>query len=197
MKTIILNSMLMGALLTAGMTSSYATTNVPPAEKEAKNTKVSFDNVQYGDRLYIKDSKNNTIYSEKIKTDGTYAKLFDLSNLPENQYYFEVDKKRGITILPFDIASDNVILNDASSTEIAKPVLYYGNDIVYLTRDNDDTQSLNVEIYYEGRELVYDETIERDGDVLRKYDFSKSMRGNYLFYIHYNDRLYTEYVSVL
>lgn len=186
----------MGALLSGKFTNAYGNM-VPPADNPSKSTVVSFAEVNAGDRLYIKDVYGNAFYSEKIETDGVYSKRFNLSELPEDKYFFEVDKGDAITVLPFHIEKENITLNSELKTDIAKPQLAVVRDQVYLERDVDGAQSVKVDIYYRGKELVHSEEVDRVGKLVRKYDFSNSRNGEYLFQIKYDDRTLSEYVSVL
>ena len=77
-----------------------------------------------------------------------------------------------------------------------KPVLVLVNDQVKLMRNLDEDQSIYVEIYYEGRNLVYSETIKNDGMIGKVFDFSGSASGEYLFSINYENRNHSEYLSI-
>ncbi len=192
----ILTTLVLGALISSSLTDAYGNTNLP-SEKPSKITKVTFDEVNLGDRLYIKDSYGQTLYSEKIKTDGSYTKRFDLSKLSEDEYYFELDKADALTILPFNVGREIISLKKESKTDIAKPQLEMQKHKVKLTRDVEGAQSLTIKVYYEGRDLAYSEDIDKVGKLVREYDFSTSLPGEYLFYINYEDRVFTKYVYVL
>jgi len=195
MKRTYLKPLVLGALIIVSLADAHGIARLPD-EKSDKSTVVSFNDVSSGDKLYIKDTDDRTLYSERIKKDGSYNKMFDLSNLPENQYYFEVDRTDEITLLPFDVERDNIILKKDLKTDIAKPQLVTQWDQVLLSRNVDGDQSLKIDIYYRGRDLVYSEELDKVGDLKRRYDFSSSMKGEYLFHIKYDDRIFTEYVNV-
>ncbi|MGW8317028.1 MAG: hypothetical protein ACWGNV_15635 [Bacteroidales bacterium] len=196
MKKIIMTALVMGALLSGKYTNAYGSTT-PPADNPTKSTVVSFTEVNAGDRLYIKDTYGNAFYSEKIENDGVYTKKFNLSELPEDKYYFEVDKGHEITVLPFNIDKENITLESGLKKNIAKPQLAVVRDQVFLERDVDGAQSVKVDIYYRGEELVHSEDVDRVGKLVRKYDFSNSRNGEYLFQIKYDDRTLSQYVTVL
>ena len=193
MKKTILTAALLGALLSGSL---YAEGNKSlPEEKSNKIARVAFENVHAGDRLYIKDADGKTLYSEKIKSDGTYSKRFDLSAFPEDQYRFEVDKKGGTTLLPFEVEGENVELKNDLRHDIAKPTLVTHKDQVILTRASEGTQNMKIDIYHKGRN-VYTEEVSKTGGLARQYDFSTSVMGEYLFKITYDDRIFTKYVDI-
>lgn len=192
---------IIAVLLVAGALNSgnkvYADgNNNKPARTPVKHMQVSFDNVYSGSKLYVKDGKGVTLYTENIKSDGSYSRDFDFSALPSNDYYFEIDKEAFISIYPFTVIDEFVELHEEEVREIVKPVLLLEYDQVKLMRNLDEKQSIEVEIYYQGRNLVYSETIDKDGMIGKVYDFSNSASGEYLFNINYENRNYSKYLSI-
>lgn len=195
MKKLIATLLILGALISGN--KIYANGNTEnPIERPAKNMQVSFENVNIGAELSVKDSNGQILFSESIQSDGTYDRKFDFSSLPPNDYHFEVDKRGFISIYPFTVNEENVVLHKDQKTAIVKPSLHLDKDLVKLMRNYDKKQSLKVEIYYEGQELVFKETITEDGMIGRIYDFSSSTSGEYLFLVDYEDRTFSEYVSI-
>ena len=195
MKKMILTGLILAGIISVSMAHEPGDSSLPSG-LPLKSAKVMFDNVSSGSKLYIKDEAGQTVYFEKIKADGLYSKNFDLTSLPANEYYFELDSKDAFTVLPFSVGLKDVTVQNEQKREIVKPELLVKGDHVLLSRDVDNEQELSVYIYFRGQELVYDEEIEREGTLLRKYDFSTSMRGEYLFYIKYEDRVFMEYVNM-
>lgn len=195
MKKTIAVLLVMGALFSGN--KMYADgNNSNPSWKPAKNIQVSFDNVNPGSKLFVKDSDGQILYTENIHSQGKYSRGFDFSAFPSKDYYFEVDKKAFVFIYPFTVVDEFVELHDDRVREIVKPVLLLENSRVKLMRNLDEDQSINVEIYYEGRSLVYSKTISKDGMIGKVFDFSGSASGEYLFSISYENRNHSEYLSI-
>ncbi len=195
MKRIILSALVFGALMSGRLAHASGRPGMP-MEIPEKSTIVTFSDVNTGDKLVIRDSDGISLYSEKIKKDGAYTRKFNLSNLPENRYYFEVEKAGEITVLPFNVERETITLENALKTDIVKPQLVTQNDKVLLSRDVEGAQSMKVNIYYRGKELVHSDEIDKNGKLLRRYDFSNSRSGDYLFHIEYDNRTLEEYVSI-
>ena len=194
MKRTMIKTIGMGVLIFGSLAEGYGMNNAPE-EKYPKIARVTFEEVNSGDKLRIKGYDGQTHYRERIKADGSFTKRFDVSELPEDQYYFEVDKDDEITVLPFSVSEEKVDLQNDLKANIAKPHLATYKDQVILTRDAEDAQTIAVDIYFKGRN-IYSEEVEKNGKLSRQYDFSKSMNGTYLFEIKYDDRLYSEFVNV-
>jgi len=185
MKKTIAVLLVAGALISGN--NMYANgNNSNPSGKPAKIMQVSFDNVNVDSKLYIKDSKDRILYSERIDSEGIYSRGFDFSSLPSNDYYFEVDKEAFISIYPFTVEDDQVVLHENLKSEIIKPLLILKDNKVKLLRNLNQEQSLDVKIYYKGENLVFSETINKDGSVGRLYDMSSSTSGEYIFSIDFD-----------
>lgn len=186
---------ILGALMSGTVIYANGTSNLPGGIP-GKTTKVSFPAVKDGARLFIKDSNDITLYSEEISHAGEYAKRFDFSNLPEGNYYFEVDMKDSIRIYPFSVSDAQVEMMEQARYSIAKPEIEMRGDKLFLTRDAAGKQAVKVDLFYEGRELAYSEQMTPEGDLKRVYDFSTSKRGDYLVVIETGDRVFRENVRV-
>lgn len=195
MKKTIAVLLVMGAMFSGYKVYANGNNN-SPSVNPAKNMQVSFDNVNADSKLYIKDSEGHILYSENILSEGKYNRGFDVSAFPSSDYYFEVDKEAFISIYPFTVVDDFVEFHEERVSSIVKPVLILENSRVKLMRNLDEDQSINVEIYYEGRNLVYSETIKNDGMIGKVFDFSGSASGEYLFSINYENRNHSEYLSI-
>ena len=195
MKKMNLTTLVMGALISGSLADASGNIKLPPTNPDEIKL-VTFNDVNAGAKLYIKDDEGDMHYFERIRKEGNYARSFDLSNLPDDAYYFEMNKANSIMILPFDVENDKITMKTNLKTEIAKPQLFPQRDKVFLKRDSEGMQKMTIEIYFEGRDLVYSNEVEKEGDLLQRFDFSKSAPGEYLFYIKYADRTFMEYVEM-
>lgn len=185
----------LGALITGTTIYANGSTDLP-SERPGKTTRITFDNVNKGARLYVKDSQGFTLFSERIAIEGSYARSFDLSKLPEGEYYFEVDKKGFIDVFPFSVTTSSIEMISTLRQVIAKPSVKVNNKMVYVRGNGPEDQSLEIEIHYEGDELVYTEHLSGRGDITRAYDFSTSVGGDYLYTIKSQGRTFNEMVHI-
>ena len=195
MKKSITALFILGALMT-GNTIYANGTSTSPSEIPGKTTRVTFANVDNGAELFIKDSNERTIYSEKITHAGLYAKSFDFSNLPPATYYFEVNSEDSIRIYPFKVSDAQVIMMDGERYSIAKPKIVLSGNKMYLTKDVAGQQSVMIDLFYEGHTLAYTEFLNIENELKRVYDFSTSKRGAYYVVIHTDDRTFRERVNI-
>ena len=166
-------------------------------EKEPKVTNMSFESVKQGSILSIKDQSGMILYKESIAKTGKYSKGFDLTSLPNGDYYFELDSELKIVVVPFTVALNEVDFLKEEENTIYKPVLRLKDEKVYLSRPMLDGTPIDVKIFFsDNYDLVVSENFEKESEVKRIYDFSKSKKGNYVFVFESNGRRYSKYIKI-
>jgi hypothetical protein len=166
-------------------------------EKESKVTTVNFDNVKLGSMLSIKDMKGLVIYKEPISKPGNYSKGFDLTSLPNGDYFFELDTEMEIVIIPFNIVSNQVEFRKEEKTKIYKPSIRVKDDMVFVSRISFDASPMECKIYYaDNNDLVRTEKFSNEKYVKKIYDFSASEEGEYIFVFETDGRKFTKSIKI-
>lgn len=196
MRNLIATLMIFGVLM-SGNTIYAKGTKTLPSEKPANSAHLTFENLEIGTQLFIKNRKGRTLYSEKIKTEGAYSKDLNTIHLPENVYYVEVDEKDAITQIPFDVEQGGITLHYEMEKNISKPELVLDGTSVIFSREVKGSESISIEVYLNGQELVYSEDIERSNSFKRRYDLTQSTTGTYLFDISYDGHVFSEYFQII
>ncbi len=165
--------------------------------KEAKKTALRLHNVKVGNLLTISDTNGVTLYKEEIKKSGEYAKGFDLSALPNGNYFFELEKDVEIKTMPFSISNKKVIFNRDAETIFLKPVAVLKNNTVYVTKLSPNKEMLKVSIYginkiNDSEELLYTENIKGVQAIERAY---KLEAGNYKIVFNSNNKDFTKFIN--
>ena len=192
MKRVIKKSLVLIIMLVTMI--SYADKNITNTEKV---TNLKIENVKKGSVLTIKDTKGLILYTETIETSGDYNKRFDLTFLPDGDYFFELDKDVEIKIIPFQVKALNVIIKKEDKKTVFKPIVYYRNKKVYISRMSLTNEPLDVKIYFENGQLIKSEIVKKKGDFLGKvYDFSKAEKGNYFVNIRVEGKLFESRVKL-
>ncbi len=166
-------------------------------EKDNNVTKVRFENVQKGSTLTIIDQYGMVLYNEAILENGSYSKGFDLTTLPNGEYFFELSSELKIVVVPFNVKSNVVVFDKESEESIYKPVIRTKEDMVYVSRPSIDNTSLSYKIFYAANdELVESENFEEMEEVKKVYDFSNAERGTYVFVFESKGRVYSKTVKI-
>ena len=169
----------------------------PIKEKEPKVTNLNFAKVSKGSMLLIKDFNGLVLYKEAIQESGEYSKGFDLTSLPNGEYYFELDTELEIVVIPFDVNSSEVNFRKEEKATIFKPMVRVKDDKVFVSRTSFESAPMEFKIYYAlNSDVVLSEKFENEPFIERVYDFSGSKKGEYLFVFRSNGRKYVKSVKI-
>jgi hypothetical protein len=192
-------SILMVAMLAASLT--YAKETAPAKEKNApeKTTTLVIKNVKMGHELQIKDAEGLILYSEMIKRNGVYSKRFNLSELPDGDYIFELDKDLEIKLMPFTVKENLVVFDKALEKTIFKPYIKTVNGKIYVSKLDLDKGTTNIEIYFNNflgnSELIYSETIN-DTSVIQKVVDVSAVNGTYKVVLKTNEKEFNTFITI-
>lgn len=176
---------------------SYANDERESFKEKEKVTNLNFKNVKLGSMLTIKDNKGLVLYKESIVKSGQYSKGFDLTALPNGDYYFELDTDFEIVVIPFDVVSNQVNFRKDEKSTIFKPFVRVKDDKVYVSRVSYSESPLEYKIYYaDNNDLVLSEKFENEKQINKIYDFSESKDGEYLFVFKFEGRRYSKKIKI-
>ncbi len=166
-------------------------------EKETNVTSIRFENVIQGSSLTIKDENGLVLYNESIEQSGDYSKGFDLSSLPNGDYFFELNSELKLVVIPFNVDASEVVLDKGSEESIYKPAVVTKENMVYVSRTAIDESPLSCKIYYaDNYDLVHRAKFEEMEEVNKAYDFSTAKKGNYVFVFESKGRKFTKNVKI-
>ncbi len=178
---------------------SYAN-SVYSLDTKKGNTVLTLNNVKEGHELIIKDTNLLVLYRESIQQNGTYKKGFDLTALPDGDYYFELDKDVEIVIIPFKVTSNTVVFDKEKESIIYKPTVRVDDNHLFVSRLSLDVQPLKIKIYYREsftheNSMIFSEEIENTKIVERIYELSKQKKGEYTVMFESQGRSFTERIK--
>ncbi len=167
--------------------------------KDDKTTMLTLLDVKQGNQLSIKDAFGLVLYKESIKDSGEFVKGFDLTSLPDGEYYFELDRDLEIRVIPFTVSMAKVDFNKEMETIIYKPYVSKKENNILLSKLSLDKQPLEVKIYYDydsgSYELIHSETLENTINIQRVYRLLKREKGNYKVVMNTEGRSFVEYLD--
>lgn len=164
-------------------------------KEDLKKTALTINNVKVGDLLTIKDYNGITLYKELISFSGTYKKGFDLTALPNGNYFFEVSKDLEIKTIPFTVKSNEVVFNKEAEVIIFKPFVRQKGDLVLVSKLAPNLEALKIDIFSEVNgysELIHSEKVEDTQAIERVY---KLQKGSYKIVFNSNDKEFTKFIN--
>ena len=198
MKKLIKNTLAVVALFTALL----ANANAPLNElKDAKKTTLTLNDVKKGDELLIKNTHGMILYNESIQNSGDYTKGFDLTELPNGNYFFELNKAIKIVIIPFHVSNNIVVFKKEKKVTIFKPYVRNKKNKIYITKLSLDQKPLDIKVYYEDLEgndfdLIYTETINNGSkNIGRVLSLDEKLEGTYKIVTKTEGRTFVDYIQ--
>ncbi len=195
MKKLVSISLVLVAMLASqlGYSNEYVFVTTNPSDKVAE---VTFEKVEKGFTLTLKDNRSEVLYTETMEQSGSYSKRFDLTLLPDGVYYFELDSKDAIKVVPVQVKGTTATFITEEERNILKPEVRVSDGLVYLSKESKDHKSVIIDVYYEGQDLAYSEKIKKGNNVNRVYDFSNSKKGVYVIVMRSEGRTFTNRVLI-
>ncbi|MGB1210221.1 MAG: hypothetical protein ACPG41_02290 [Lacinutrix venerupis] len=198
MKKAIKKSLLFVAVLVTMV--NYAS-NVSPLNEDDnfKKTVLTLNNVKEGQQLLIKDNNQVILYKEAISKSGEYKKGFDLTALPNGDYYFELNKDIVIEVIPFKVKNNLVTFNKEDKTQIFKPFVTLKNNTLFVSSLSLNASPIEFVIYYKNgstTELIHEENIKDKVNIQKAYTLDATKKGDYVFVTKTQNRVFTNNINL-
>ena len=158
-------------------------------------TALTLNNVKEGNLLSIKDQNGITLYKELIVESGTYKKGFDLTALPNGDYFFEVDKDVEIKTIPFTVKANTVVFKKNEEVTVFKPVVIEKDGFVIISKLAPDYASLKISVYGNyngGYELLRSDKYENLQTIEKAYKLEK---GSYKIVMSSDNNEYIKFIN--
>ena len=182
-----------------GAITGYA--NLRPSDvlnETIEKTIIKLDNVKEGQRLLIKSKTGTIVYRESIQKTGQYKKEFDLTSLPNGDYFFELDKDFEITIIPFNVKDAQVIFKKEEEKAIFKPVIRTENNILFVGKLSLNMEPMKIEIFFDSGdyELIHTENVSETQNIEKVFNLLKTIKGKYKVVCTTEGRVFINYFKV-
>ncbi len=143
-------------------------------------------------RVTISDANRKVVFSEKVSNNYGVLRNYDISTLPEGEYFFEVADKDSKTVK--SIIYKKNLANAAKDLNVDLTPGQAGKYV--LTCKGVANQSVYVSIYNKSKGVVFEDYIDLKKDFSRVYDLSKLRSDTYVFEVSSNDRKVAKEVSL-
>ncbi len=142
----------------------------------------------------IVDLAGEIIFTEKIATGISYAKKFDLKNLPGGSYFLEVDNSLKETIFEFLIEDSKIKI--AERKENVKPIFRKNEGRVFVNFLNLEKEAVEIKVLDSESRLVFEETISGEMLIEKVFNFETALKDDYTVVIKTKEDRYYETVTV-
>ncbi|UII22566.1 DUF3244 domain-containing protein [Fulvivirga ligni] len=199
MKQLIKNSLLVIMFIMSLSTfASGASPYVKVKSYDAKKFVVIIKSANPTDlQISLKDNNNYQIYSEKHAnlTDG-YAKKFDVADLPDGNYFLEIENEQKIDVYSIEIAEGQLNIENDSRVAIFKPQVFQKGNMVDIAMLKYLDVPMTFSIINNTNDIVYEDTLADSQSVNKRYDMSKLDPGIYTLRFNLAGRSFTKSIDL-
>ena len=192
MKKISKFSLMLGvALLT--MNSYAGTVDFTLDVKKEQGKMVTFAlNKMNKVNLSIYDAEGKLIHSEKVDSQKNINRTYDLKALPEGTYFLEAESETKISRYEISVVGAIATLSAEPISEIYKPTFINKKGLIQVTFLNMDKSPVNIKVYDNENNEVYDSDVILDQEVKKVFDISRINDEEYTFVMTHKDKTYSK-----
>jgi len=195
MKNLLKISLIAATMFTASAT--YANDDVYTLKVKAEDNKTirfSFDEAA-DINLSIRELNSQFLFEENIHSEGKSSKTYDLNALPNGEYMLKVESDSKLAEYTILIQNDKAIVSAPKVTQLLKPVITTEKGIVTLDLNNEDKNPIEVLIFNEYNDELYNETFTDKTKVSKKFNTAKTYGKELTFVIRSKDQEYTKTIG--
>ena len=145
-------------------------------------------------KINIKDSFGIVLYND-IYTGVEFTKKFDLTSLPNGNYYFEIEGQTKIKMIPFTVILNNIDFQKEEETIFFKPIIRFKENVVYISKLALKKGKMKIKIYDDNSNLIYTEDLKEKLYLDRKLNLSMLESGSYNIVSKSEGKIFKEKVT--
>ena len=142
-------------------------------------------------KLSLRDTTGFVLYNKNIKSEGAYAKKYDLNNLPKGRYLLDLKDEissRSYTIVLSDneltvLDNYDLVVSSQENVTVFKPFISNRGDILDLMVFSPELAKHEIRIYNQQYEIIFSEVEDKKMNIEKQYDFSLLESGIYNFVV--------------
>jgi hypothetical protein len=142
-------------------------------------------------KISIKDDEGRNLYTKTVKNEASFAKKFDISQLPQGAYILSLEDEQTVQNIPLSVVDNNVQIDMDAKTRTYKPVFKQDSDILDVMVFSPAQLQHQITIYDDANQVVYNETIDGQTTIEKRYNLANLAPGQYNVTIESNDHRYS------
>jgi hypothetical protein len=179
MKNLIKKSLLVVAVLTTiVMSGANINDNVAVNVIDSKLIDLKLKNSDGDLTISVRDAYGEALYTEKF--EGSYfSKKYDLNTLPTGDYYFEIEGRTKINLMPFKVTSDGIEFNNKVESVYYKPTVRQEGDLVFISKVALNNENFTIYLYDDHLNMLYKEELSGDINLGKTLNLMRLNKGSY------------------
>jgi hypothetical protein len=181
-------------LLTMNMHAGTVDFTLDVKKEQGKMVTFALNQIDKMD-LSIYDAEGKIIHSENVNSQKNINRTYDLKALPEGTYFLQAESDTKVSRYEISVLGETASLSGKAVSEVYKPVYSYKNGLVWVSFLNLDNSPVNIKIYDNEYNEIYDSAFLTGQNVAKVFDINNFQNEEYTFVITDNDKTFTKTFS--
>ncbi len=181
-------------LLTMNMHAGTVDFTLNVKKEQGKMVTFALNNIDKMD-LSIYDAEGKMIHSENVNSKNGVNRTYDLKALPEGTYFLQAESDSKISRYEISVVGETASLSSDVVSEVYKPVFVYRKRLVWVNILNLDQSPVNIKIYDNQNNEVYNSNSLTDQSVTKVFDINNFQNEDYTFVVTDNDKTFSKTFS--
>ncbi|MCR9289813.1 MAG: hypothetical protein NXI23_20755 [Bacteroidetes bacterium] len=142
------------------------------------------------------DEGSTVLLEQNVTSTKSFKKKYNLVNLPDGRYFFEIEDFQTIIIYEIKIERSRLKIKKKKERKIFKPNISQLGNILNCSMLLLDSSQTEITIFDKNHEILFSETIENQMTIEKSFDLSKLDRGKYFIQIENNHRFFEKAIFI-
>lgn len=144
--------------------------------------------------IYGKDGE--VIFEENVKgKDGKISRTYDLAAFPQGKYFLEAENGAKVARYEINLNAETAVVSNKAVAQVAKPVIFKKDGIVTVSIPNADKSPIEIKLYDEYNNEVYNQTVTGKDGYAKKFDISNTSAKSFTLVTKYNDKIFVDTIA--
>jgi len=135
------------------------------------------------------------LFEENIHASAASSKIYDLNALPDGNYVLKVESDLKLAKYTVTIKDGEAIVSEPKVSNVFKPVYTQNDQVITLSLDNLDKNPIEVKVYNEYNDEVYNEVFKDKAQLTKKFNISKTDSKELTFVVKFKDESFVKTIQ--
>jgi hypothetical protein len=145
--------------------------------------------------LSLIGADEEVLFEENIHASALSSKVYDLNALPDGNYVLKVESELKLAKYTVTIKDGEALVSEPKVSNIFKPVYTKKDQVITLDLDNLDKNPVEVKVYNEYNDEVYNEVFKDKAQLTKKFNISKTDSKELTFVVKYNEESFVKTIQ--
>jgi polynucleotide 5'-kinase involved in rRNA processing len=145
--------------------------------------------------LSLIGADDEVLFEENIHASAASSKIYDLNALPDGNYVLKVESELKVAKYTVTIKDGEALVSEPKVSNVFKPVYTQKDNVITLALDNLDKNPIEVKVYNEYNDEVYNEVFKDKAQLTKKFNISKTDSKELTFVVKFKDESFVKTIQ--